>query len=81
MYDYRLCEKRHILCIDQNSFFANVSCMSKGINPDENKLAVISDTKRKGAIILSATEPLKKLCIDTGSRLFEIPQRNDIYII
>ncbi|MEB7723276.1 Y-family DNA polymerase [Mammaliicoccus fleurettii] len=81
MYDYRLYEKRHILCIDQNSFFANVSCMSKGINPDENKLAVISDTKRKGAIILSATEPLKKLGIDTGARLFEIPQRNDIYII
>ncbi|MRF43960.1 DNA repair protein, partial [Escherichia coli] len=45
------------------------------------KLAVISDTKRQGAIVISATEPLQELGIKTGSRLFEIPHRNDIFII
>ncbi|RTX85446.1 DNA repair protein, partial [Mammaliicoccus vitulinus] len=81
MYKYRLRENRYILCIDQSSFFANVSCVSKGINPVEHKLAVISDTKRQGAIVIDATEPLKGIGIETGSRLFEIPHRSDIYII
>ncbi|GAB3060374.1 Y-family DNA polymerase [Salinicoccus sesuvii] len=45
------------------------------------KLAVVADTKSPGAVVLAATPELKKLGIRTGSRLFEIPQRNDIYII
>lgn len=81
MYDYHLCEDRDILCIDQKSFFASVSCIMKGLDPLTTKLAVIADTKRQGSIVLAATEPLKKLGVKTGSRLFEIPHRNDIYII
>ncbi|RIO10345.1 DNA repair protein, partial [Mammaliicoccus sciuri] len=80
MYNYSDFQERYILCLNHHNFFANVSCVSKGINPNEYKLAVISDTKRQGAIVISATEPLQELGIKTGSRLFEIPHRNDIFI-
>ncbi|WP_414043181.1 Y-family DNA polymerase [Macrococcus sp. EM39E] len=81
MYDYSLCEKRNVLCIDQKSFFASVSCIMKGLDPMTTKLAVVADTKRQGSVVLAATPPLKAMGIKTGSRLFEIPHRSDIYII
>lgn len=81
MYDYNLLEDRDILCIDQKSFFASVSCIDKGLDPLETKLAVVADTKRQGSVVLAATPKLKEIGIKTGSRLFEIPHRNDIYII
>ncbi|KAA1040274.1 Y-family DNA polymerase [Macrococcus equipercicus] len=81
MYDYHLCEERDVLCIDQKSFFASVSCMSKGLDPSSVKLAVVADTKRQGSVVLAATPPLRALGIKTGSRLFEIPHHHDIYII
>ena len=80
-YDYNLREERDILCIDQKSFFASVSCIQKGLDPMKEKLAVVADTKRQGSVVLAATGPLKAIGIKTGSRLFEIPHRNDIYII
>ena len=54
---------------------------TEGLDPKEVKLAVVADTKRQGSVVLAATGPLKELGIKTGSRLFEIPHRNDIYII
>ena len=52
------------------------------MNPLETKLAVVADTKKtKGSVVLAATPKLKEIGIKTGSRLFEIPHRNDIYII
>nr|WP_263313359.1 DNA repair protein [Mammaliicoccus sp. Marseille-Q6498] len=81
MYDYHLYEDRDILCVDMRNFFATVSCLNKGLDPETTKLAVISDTKRQGSIVLAATESLKEIGVKTGSRLFEIPRRNDIYII
>lgn len=62
-------------------FFASVSCIQKGLDPMKEKLAVVADTKRQGSVVLAATGPLKALGVKTGSRLFEIPHRNDIYII
>ena len=47
----------------------------------KEKLAVVADTKRQGSVVLAATGLLKAIGIKTGSRLFEIPHRNDIYII
>ena len=47
----------------------------------KTKLAVVADTKRQGSVVLAATPPLKALGIKTGSRLYEIPMRNDIFII
>lgn len=80
MYDYNLCNDRDILCIDLKSFFASVSCIKKGLDPMKTKLAVVGNTQRQGSVVLAATPPLKKLGIKTGSRLFEIPHRSDIYI-
>lgn len=80
MYDYFQCQQRDILCVDLKSFFASVSCILKNLDPLKTKLAVVADTKRQGSIVLAATPELKKLGIKTGSRLFEIPQRKDIYI-
>ncbi|MBJ7883674.1 Y-family DNA polymerase [Bacillaceae bacterium HSR45] len=81
MYDYHLLEDRDVLCIDQKSFFASVSCIEKGLDPLTTKLAVVADTKRQGSVVLAATPKLKELGVKTGSRLFEIPHRNDIFII
>lgn len=81
MYDYGQCTSRWIICVDLKSFFASVSCLSKGLNPMKTKLAVVADTKRQGSVVLAATPPLKALGIKTGSRLYEIPMRNDIFII
>ncbi|MDT0700361.1 Y-family DNA polymerase [Staphylococcus chromogenes] len=80
MYDYYQCQQRDILCVDLKSFFASVSCILNGLDPLKVKLAVVADTKRQGSVVLAATPELKKIGIKTGSRLFEIPQRNDIYI-
>lgn len=80
MYDYNLCTNRDVMCIDLKSFFASVSCLLNGFDPMTTKLAVVGNTKRKGSVVLAATPPLKKLGIKTGSRLYEIPHRKDIYI-
>ena len=53
MYDYNLLEERDVLCIDQKSFFASVSCLQKGLNPLTTKLAVVADTKRQGSVVLA----------------------------
>lgn len=63
MYDYHLLENRDILCVDQKSFFASVSCIEKGLNPSKTKLAVVADTKRQGSVVLAATPKLKELGI------------------
>ncbi|WP_239710639.1 Y-family DNA polymerase [Mammaliicoccus sp. E-M21] len=81
MYDYSNCQNRDVLCLDLKSFFASVSCLEKGLDPLKTKLAVVADTKRTGSVVLAATPPLKKLGVKTGTRLFEIPQRKDIFII
>lgn len=81
MYNYYICPQRDVLCVDLKSFFASVSCILKGLDPLTTKLAVVGDTKSTGSVVLAATPPLKELGIKTGSRLFEIPSRKDIYII
>lgn len=80
MYDYNLCTNREVMCVDLKSFFASVSCLLKGLDPMNTKLAVVGNTKRQGSVVLAATPPLKALGIKTGSRLYEIPNRSDIYI-
>ncbi|QHW36296.1 ImpB/MucB/SamB family protein [Staphylococcus ursi] len=80
MYDYFQCQQRDILCVDLKSFFASVSCILNDLDPLKVKLAVVADTKRQGSVVLAFIPELKKMGIKTGSRLFEIPQRTDIYI-
>ena len=52
MYDYNLLEERVILCIDQKSFFASVSCIQKGLDPMKENLAFVADTKKKETIFI-----------------------------
>ncbi|HFO1886519.1 TPA: Y-family DNA polymerase [Staphylococcus aureus] len=80
MYDYYQCQHRDILCVDLKSFYASISCLLNGLNPMKTNLAVVGNTKRQGSVVLAATPPLKAMGIKTGSRLYEIPQRSDIYI-
>lgn len=80
MYDYYRCQNRDILCIDLKSFYASVSCILNGMDPMHTRLAVVGNTKRQGSVVLAATPLLKEMGIKTGSRLFEIPHRSDIYI-
>ena len=61
--------------------FCECFVYGKGLDPLETKLAVVADTKRQGSVVLAATPKLKEIGIKTGSRLFEIPHRSDIYII
>lgn len=81
MYDYSKLERRAILCVDLKSFFASVSCRLLGLDVDTTKLAVVGDINRQGSVVLAATPELKKMGIKTGSRLFEIPQNKDIYVV
>lgn len=81
MYNYHLCPQRDIFCVDQKSFFATVSCILNHWDPKTTLLAVVGDVDSEGSVVLAATPELKKLGIQTGSRLFEIPKRPDIKII
>ncbi|MDT2048414.1 MULTISPECIES: Y-family DNA polymerase [Priestia] len=79
--DYGQLPNRVIICIDMKAFFASVSCVIRGLNPLKVKLAVVGDTKRPGSVVLAATPLLKKEGIKTGSRLFDIPKRKDVYVV
>lgn len=80
MYDYYQCQHRDIMCVDLKSFYASVTCIDHGMDPLTTKLAVVGNTKRQGSVVLASTPPLKAIGIKTGSRLYEIPHHNDIYI-
>ena len=45
MYDYNLLEKETYY-VSIKRVFASVSCIQKGLNPLETKLAVVADTKK-----------------------------------
>ncbi|MBO9129369.1 Y-family DNA polymerase [Bacillus sp. 165] len=80
-YGYDSYQNRIILCIDLKSFYASCSCLSMGLDPLTTKLAVVGDVTRSGSIVLAATPPLKALGIKQGSRLFDIPQEQDIHVV
>lgn len=81
MYNYYLCPKREIFCIDQKSFFASVSCLMNGWDPKTTYLAVVGDVEEKGSVVLAATPKMKEIGIKTGSRHFEIPKADHIKVI
>ena len=79
--DYSNAPHNKILCVDMKAFYASIELVKRGLNPLENYLAVVGDKKQKGSVVLAASSALKeKYGIKTGSRLFEIPQRNEIII-
>lgn len=77
--DYNLLPKRTILCIDMKSFYASCAALAKGFDPLTARLAVVADLSRRGSVVLAATPALKQeFGIRTGSRLFEIPENEQI---
>lgn len=80
--NYQSFPKRKILCVDMKSFYASCAALVKGLDPLTTKLAVVADLNRKGSVVLAATPLLKKEHgIQTGSRLFEVPKREDVIIV
>src|SRR5690625_4489920 len=80
--DYSTFPKRHILCVDMKSFYASCAAIKKGLDHLTTYLAVVSDVKRKGSVVLAASPALKRdYNIRTGSRLFEIPSYEKIVIV
>ena len=71
--------ERIYLCIDLKSFYASVECVERGLNPFEVNL-VVADPTRHGAITLAATPAIKKLCVPSRGRIYEI-DKNIEYII
>nr|WP_241433593.1 Y-family DNA polymerase [Listeria floridensis] len=82
MMDYSHAPRRDILCIDVKSFFASAECASRGKNPLEEYLVVMSHADRPGGLVLAATPKMKhEFGIKTGSRRFELPNDARIQIV
>ena len=73
MEKVELYPKRNILCIDLKSFFASCECVERGLDPFQVPLVVANPNQGKGAITLAITPYLKKMGINSRSRLYEIP--------
>ena len=80
--DFSHFPRRSILCIDVKSFFASVEAVRRGIDPLEAYIAVVSDVRRTGAVVLASSPKVKsEYSIKTGNRLFEIPKRSPIMVV
>jgi len=80
--DYSTLPNHRVLCIDMKSFYASVECVSRGLNPLNDCLAVVGDTNRHGSVVLAASPMMKKnFGIKTGNRMFEIPKDPSIHIV
>lgn len=79
--DYRKFKQRNILCVDIKSFYASCAALMNGLDPLTEYVAVVADLKRSGSVVLATSPPLKRdFGLRTGNRLFEIPQKKNIYI-
>ena len=80
--DFSRFPRRSILCIDAKSFFASVEAVRRGLDPLEAYIAVVSDLRRTGAVVLVSSPKVKlEYNIKTGNRLFEIPKRSPVFMI
>ena len=82
LVDFSRFPRRSILCIDAKSFFASVEAVRRGLDPLEAYIAVVSDLRRTGAVVLASSPKVKsEYNIKTGNRLFEIPKRSPIMVV
>ena len=73
---------RKIVCLDMRSFYASCAAVMEGLDVMETPIAIIGNKDRKGGVVLAASPPLKKnFGIQTGNRLFEIPDDPSIHLI
>lgn len=74
--------RRDIVCIDMRSFYASCAAVLEGLDVMETPIAIIGNKERKGGVVLAASPPLKeKFGIQTGNRLYEIPDDPAIHLI
>jgi len=79
--DYSTAPNDDILCVDMKSFYASIETVKRELHPLKSYLAVVGDKKRSGSVVLAASSALKeKYGIKTGSRLYEIPDNDEIII-
>lgn len=82
LVDFSRFPRRSVLCIDVKSFFASVEAVRRGLDPLEAYIAVVSDLRRPGAIVLASSPKVKaEYNIKTGNRLFEIPKCSPIMVV
>lgn len=83
MSQYHLYEKlprQSVMFIDMQCFYVSVSALLENLDVNKIPMAVVSNLKQPGAVVLSANRVLKNmfkkqnLKIGTGTRLFEIPK-------
>ncbi|MFS0643930.1 UV damage repair protein UvrX [Siminovitchia sp. 179-K 8D1 HS] len=80
--DYGMLPDHSILCIDMKSFYASCAAVMLGLDPLECHLAVVGNLQQPGSVVLAASPRLKKdYGIQTGSRLFEIPDDKRIQLV
>ncbi|MBD7985939.1 UV damage repair protein UvrX [Sporosarcina sp. Sa2YVA2] len=73
---------RKIVCLDMRSFYASCAATLEGLDVMDTPIAIIGDKKRKGGVVLAASPALKKhFGIQTGMRLYEIPDDPSIRLI
>lgn len=73
---------RKIVCLDMRSFYASCAAALEGLDVMDTPIAIIGDKERKGGIVLAASPALKKkFGVQTGMRLFEIPDDPSIRLI
>lgn len=82
LVDFSHFPRRSVLCIDVKSFFASVEAARRGLDPLKAYIAVVSDLRRPGAVVLASSPMVKaEYHIKTGNRLFEIPKHSPIMIV
>nr|WP_092069319.1 Y-family DNA polymerase [Dendrosporobacter quercicolus]NSL47431.1 Y-family DNA polymerase [Dendrosporobacter quercicolus DSM 1736]SDL89148.1 DNA polymerase V [Dendrosporobacter quercicolus] len=82
LVDFSRFPRRSVLCVDVKSFFASVEAVRRGLDPLEAYIAVVSDVRRAGAVVLASSPRVKsEYNIKTGNRLFEIPKRSPIMVV
>ncbi|WP_207463743.1 Y-family DNA polymerase [Enterococcus mundtii] len=81
-FDYTNEPREDILCIDMKSFYASVECRSRGLDPLETMLVVMSNSEQDGGLVLAASPKAKKvLGISNVTRKYEIPYHKDLIIV
>ncbi|MGG0668148.1 UV damage repair protein UvrX [Lederbergia citrisecunda] len=73
---------RKIICLDMRSFYASCAAVMEGLDVMDTPIAIIGNKERKGGIVLAASPALKKeFGVQTGMRLYEIPDDPSIRLI
>ena len=66
-------------CIDLKSFYATVECIERKLDPFKTPLVVCDVTRGKGSVVLAVSPYLKKLGVQSRTRIYDLPDIDIIY--